>query len=224
MARYQLPNDTQRLSIIGATGSGKTQAGLWHLSERNFDVKPWVVYDFKHESLIADIEEMAFTSSLQSLPPVRPGIYVVHALPDEEDAISEHMRRIWEQGNTGVYVDEGYMVGNNNKGFRLLLTQGRSLHVPMIVLSQRPVWMDRFVFTESEFIQVFRLQSIQDVKKVGEYVPGYERELERHPLKKYHSYYYEGPENRLIRLGPVPDRDAILDRFEFKLRGLKKVV
>ena len=219
-----LPDDTQRLSVIGATGSGKTQAGLWHLSERNIDTKPWVVYDFKNESLIADIETMAFTSSLSSPPPDRPGIYVVHALPDEEDAISEHMRRIWERGNIGVYVDEGYMVGNNNKGFRLLLTQGRSLHVPMIILSQRPVWMDRFVFTESEFIQVFRLQSIMDVKKVGEYVPGYQEELERHPLKKYHSYNYNGPENRLMRLGPVPDREAILDKFESKLWRLKKVV
>ena len=219
-----LPDDTQRLSIIGATGSGKTQAGLWHLSERNFNIKPWVVYDFKHESLIAEIEEMAFTSSLESPPPDRPGIYVVHALPDEEDAISEHMRRIWEHTDIGVYVDEGYMVGNNNKGFRLLLTQGRSLHIPIIVLSQRPVWMDRFVFTESEFIQVFRLNSIQDVKKVGEYVPGYEAALAKHPLKKYHSYYYNGPENRLMRLGPVPDREAILDKFHSKLRGLKKVV
>lgn len=218
------PDDTQRLSIIGATGSGKTQAGIWHLSERDFDRKPWVIYDFKNESLIAEIEAMAFTSSLSSPPPNRPGIYVVHALPDEEDAISEHMRSIWAAGNIGVYVDEGYMVGNNNKGFRLLLTQGRSLHIPMITLSQRPVWMDRFVFTESEFIQVFRLQSIQDVKKVGEYVPGYEKALEKHPLKKFHSYYYNGVDNKLMRLGPVPDRDAILDTFEYKLRGLRKVV
>lgn len=219
-----IPDDTQRLSVIGATGSGKTQAGLWHLSERNFDTKPWVIYDFKNESLIAEIEEMAFTTSLSSPPPDRPGIYVCHALPDEEEAISEHMRRIWEHTNIGVYVDEGYMVGNNNKGFRLLLTQGRSLHIPMITLSQRPVWMDRFVFTESEFIQVFRLQSIQDVKKVGEYVPGYEKALAAHPLKKYHSYYYNGVDNKLMRLGPVPDRDAILDMFESKLRRLKKVV
>ena len=220
----QVPDDTQRLAIIGATGSGKTQAGLWHLSIRNYDVKPWVIYDFKNESLIAEIESMAFTSSLSSPPPSRPGIYVVHALPDEEDAISDHMRRVWEQTNIGVYIDEGYMVGNNNKGFRLLLTQGRSLHIPMITLSQRPVWMDRFVFTESEFIQVFRLQSIQDVKKVGEYVPGYERALAAHPLKKYHSYYYNGTENRLTRLGPVPDREAILDTFYHKLSRLKKVV
>jgi len=216
----RLPDDTQRLSVIGATGSGKTQAGLWHLSLRNYDRKPWIIYDFKGDDMIMEIKDMAFTSSLDAPIPDRPGIYVVHALPDEEDIISEHMKRIWAAENTGVYIDEGYMVGNNNNGFRLCLTQGRSKHIPMITLSQRPVWMDRFVFTESEYFQVFRLQNSNDIKKVEEYVP---HDLSKR-LPRYHSYYYEAPENRLITLRPVPDREVILDTFFSKLRGLKKVV
>lgn len=214
------PDDTQRLSVIGATGSGKTQAGLWHLSERNFDRKPWIVYDFKRDNLILEIEEMAFPSSLDSPIPERPGIYVIHALPGQEGEMSAHMRKVWEATDVGVYVDEGYMVGNNNDGFRLLLTQGRSLHIPMITLSQRPVWMDRFVFTESEFFQVFRLQNSGDVKKVEEYVPYNLSER----LPPYHSYYYDAPANKLVVLRPVPDREAILDTFHSKLRNLKRMV
>ena len=215
-----LPDDTQRLSVIGATGSGKTQAGLWHLSLRNYDSKPWIVYDFKNDGLIGEIEEMAFHSNLGSPVPERPGVYIIHALPGEEDAISEHMKRVWAAENVGVYIDEGYMIGNNNEGFRLILTQGRSKHIPMITLSQRPVWMDRFVFTESEFFQVFRLQNSGDVKKVEEYVP---YDLSER-LPRYHSYYYEAPENHLVKLRPVPDRDAILDTFYTKLRKLKKMI
>ena len=44
------------------------------------------------------------------------------------------MWEIWKRGGIGVYVDEGYMVGNNNPAFRAILTQGRSKEIPAIVL------------------------------------------------------------------------------------------
>lgn len=218
----KLPNDSERLSIIGPTGSGKTVAAVWHLSMRNFDAKPWIVYNFKDDSNIDGIPH-ARHIGIEEIP-IRPGVYVVHPKPHETDEVENHMWEVWARQNMGVYVDEGYMVGNSNPAFRALLTQGRSRQIPIIVLSQRPVWMDRFVFSESEFFQVFNIRHKQDRKNVEEFVP--------HNLGKflppYHSYYYEvGANNgqgKLTVLKPVPPIDKLHAIFDQKLKRVRKVI
>lgn len=213
------PDDTQRLVIVGTTGSGKTHAALWHLCRRNYDVKPWIVYDFKGDDFIQSIPG-TFALDVHASPPEHPGIYIVNPIPDEDDeAVSDQMTEIWKATDIGVFVDEGYMIARSNKGFRRLLVQGRSKHIPMIVCSQRPVWMDRFVFTESEFKQVFRLQSSDDMKKMQDEIP---HKMER--LEKRWSWYYNGPDDDLRRLRPVPDQDAIRRIFDMKLSRLRKVI
>lgn len=214
----RLPDDTKRHAIVGATGSGKTQAALWHLSLRNFQEKPWVIYNFKKDEAIDTIPFARHIGTDQI--PVRPGVYVVHPLPHESENVESQMWAIWERGNTGVYVDEGYMVGRDNRAFRALLTQGRSKHIPMIVLSQRPVWMDRFVFSESEFYQIFRLQHRKDRKLVEEFVPA---NLEKR-LPEFHSYYYDVGANDVTVLKPVPEIEKIHATFEQRLKHLKKMV
>ena len=218
MPIFRHPDDTQRHSIVGRTGSGKTQAALWHLSHRNFHTMPWVVYDFKGDASINSIEGSRDIDLLEV--PTRPGVYIAHPLPHEEKEVQQHLWAIWQRGNTGVYVDEGYMMGNRNKAFRALLTQGRSKRIPMIVLSQRPVWMDRFVFSESEFFSIFHLQHRDDRKAVEGFVPA---DLEQR-LPKYHSYYYDVGEDQIGKMGPVPQIDVILGTFERRLRKQKKVV
>jgi hypothetical protein len=214
-----MPGDTDRLSIIGATGSGKTHAGMWHLSQRNYDMKPWIVYDFKLEEFISEIEgtyQLGVTDPI----PDRPGIYIVQPNADEDELVERQMWAIWQHENVGVFIDEGYMLGNNNRGFRMLLTQGRSKHVPMIVLCQRPVWIDRFVFSESQFFQVFHLNSAKDIQTVQQYVP---RDLSEGLPNRY-SYYYDVRARNLVRLESMPDKDAILDTFDTKLQKLRKVI
>ena len=130
------------------------------------------------------------------------------------------MTRIWAMEDTGVFIDEGFMIGQQNMGFRSLLTQGRSKHIPMIVLTQRPVWIDRYVLSESDYFQVFRLQHRKDVATVEQSVP---HDLSER-LQRYHSYYYDVGSDNIYILGPTPDRTAILDTFNAKLRNLKKVV
>lgn len=214
------PGDQDRLCIVGMTGSGKTHAALWHLSRRNYDEKPWIVYDFKVDEFINSIPG-TFELAVNAPPPEHPGLYIVHPIPeDDDDAVMDQMTAIWKAEDIGVYVDEGYMISSKNKGFRKLLTQGRSKHIPMIVLSQRPVWMDKFVFTESEFKQVFRLQNSDDIGKMEQYIP---YDLSR-TLPQRHSYYYDTIDNVLKVMKPVPDQAAIRATFERRLRGLKQVV
>lgn len=214
----RFPGDKDRHAIIGTTGSGKTQAALWHLSGRDFHVMPWVIYNYKGEESI-DAIQGARHIDLDEMPET-PGIYIAHPLPHQTEEVERHMWRIWEQGKIGVYIDEGYMVGRTNPAFRALLTQGRSKYIPMIVLSQRPVWMDTFVFTESQFFQVFRLQHIKDIKRVEEFVPA---NLERR-LPEFHSYYYDVGTNKMVIMRPVPPIETILATFRRRLMRQKKVV
>lgn len=214
-----LPGDKDRSFIVGRTGSGKTHAACWQLSLRNYDVKPWIIYNFKTDELIDSIPGAQILDLEQPLPQ-QPGIYIVHPGPDEEEWIEAHMKSIWARRNIGVYVDEGYMVGKNNAGFRLLLTQGRSRRVPMIILSQRPVWMDRFVLSEADYIQVFHLTHKMDVAKMEEVVPGDLSER----LPEYQSYYYEVKADQLSVMPKLPDIDIIMANFDRKLRRLKQVV
>jgi len=221
-----LPNDQQRIIVLGATGSGKTVAGAWHLSQRNFTAMPWIVYDWKYDELLNDPEGIREISVSDPVP-IEPGIYIVHPQPDEHDEVEAQMWDIWHKGHTGVFVDEGLMVDRGNKAFRSLLTQGRSKTIPMIILSQRPVWLDKFTFTESEFVQVFRLQSGDDVKIVQGYIGDPKRNPERNiseRLPEFCSYYYDVKADSLLKLSPVPDQDAIAATFEAKLRAMPKTI
>ena len=224
------PDDTQRLVIVGTTGSGKTHAALWHLSKRNFDTKPWVVYDWKRDDFINSLPN-TFELAVDAPAPQHPGLYVVHPTNKrDDDAVEAQMGEIWEAEDIGVFVDEAYMISPKNESFGNLLTQGRSKHIPMIVCTQRPVWVDKFVFTESEFKQIFRLQSQDDMKKLEEYIPRASLEYvnDRYPLvgkeRKHWSHYYDAGEDDLRPMAPVPDQAAIRSVYTAKLSKLRKVI
>lgn len=194
---------------------------MWNLSRRDYTERPWIIYNFKGEEDIDNIP-YAHPTSVNSIPKV-PGIFVVKPLPHETEEVEAQMWEIWKRGDMGVYVDEGYMIGSNNRAYRALLTQGRSKRIPMMNLSQRPVFMDKFVFTESEFWNIFELGSDQDEKKIKEYI---RQDINTETLPEFHSYYYDKKLKRLTIMEPVPDLPEIYDTFEKRLEKLrtKKVV
>lgn len=218
-SRVIWPGDTERISIVGTTGSGKTHAAMYQLSTRDYDRKPWVIFDFKGDPLLNEVEG-AQHISLDWIPRHHAGIYIVHPSPGDEIEVEDLLWRIWAHENIGIYIDEGVMIGNHNNAYRSCLTQGRSKHIPMIVLCQRPVWIDPFTFSESEFFQVFDLGYRKDRLKVEEFVPF---DLSAQLPERY-SYYYMRKQRQLLVLSAMPDRNAILDTFDMKLRKLTKVV
>ena len=209
----QFPTDTQRIVLVGATGTGKTNAAMWHLSRRDFNLMPWVIYDFKQDDAINRIEGLRHIEPDDDAP-TDPGLYAVHPHPTED--VEPQLWDIWENEYTGVYIDEGLMMGNNNAAFRALLTQGRSKHIPMIICSQRPVWLDRFVYSESDYFQVFRLQHRKDLQAVQEFIP---YSIEKR-LPEFHSYYYDVARNKMIVMRPTPDPDAVLDTLSLRTEDL----
>ncbi|MDR3562361.1 MAG: hypothetical protein P4N59_13150 [Negativicutes bacterium] len=214
-----MPDTTHRVAIIGRTGSGKTQAGAWFLSQQVGKNYPWIIIDYKRDKLLNDIraKELAPNASI----PTKPDLYIVHPLPNTDDeAVENLLWRIWERGGIGVYVDEGYMIGENNPAFRALLTQGRSKNIPMIVLSQRPVRMDRFVFSEADFYLVFTLNDRKDQQRVQEFLHR-DIDLREGQLPKYHAYYHDVSEDERAVLKPVPSATEIKALFRSKV-GYKK--
>jgi len=210
----RLPNNSQRIAVIGRTGSGKTQAAVWQLSRRNFLSMPWVVFNFKGDELI---DSIPFADHVEvGHIPKRAGIYIVHPLPGQLAEMQSYLWALWGRENVGLFCDEGYMMGDD-EAFLACLTQGRSRRIPMIVLTQRPAWISRFVFTESQFYQVFSLTDRRDWKTVSQFIPDDGR-METTVLPEFHSWYYDVGKNKLFVLAPVPSEDEILGsirkRFE----------
>ncbi len=218
--QFRLPQNKDRIINVGRTGTGKTVAGLWHLSNFEFDSRPWVIIDFKNDEHIQDIENLQ-ESDFSYIPTKKDdGIFVVHPTPDDcvgkGSAMSEYFTKLWERENIGIFIDEAYVIGPNNTGMNLCLTQGRSKRIPMILNTQRPVWVSRFGFSEASFIQAFHLNDDRDKDTVSGFTPIAPDDFET--LKEHQSFYYDVAKHNLVRLNPVPDMDAILEVFDGKLR------
>lgn len=204
---FTLPNDKQKSVIVGKTGSGKTVAGIWQLSKRSWDRMPWVILDTKRDELINAIPGTEEISIYDSIP-TKPGLYIAHPLPDELEAMENFQWKLWEKEHVGIFIDEGYMIGKS-KAFNALLTQGRSKIIPMIILSQRPVWISRFVMSETDFVQAFWLNDERDRDTVGGFLPA---DMHRR-LPPYHSVWYDVGADKVTILGPTPNSKAILESF-----------
>lgn len=219
--KIRLPGASDRITIVGRTGSGKTMAALWHLSHANFHRQPWIVIDPKIEETINSIDGAIQYDMESSQLPKRPGIYIVHPRPTEDGLkqLNEFLLSIWEHENIGVYCDEGYLYADGD-GFVSCLTQGRSKHIPMIICSQRPVMISRFCFSEANFFQVFSLNDKRDRAVVKGFVP-LEKNFEQ---KEFFSWYYDVSKNRLFQMAPVPPANELVGRIEDRLEVVKPSV
>lgn len=206
--KFRLPNDTQRVTVIGKTGSGKTQGSAWLLSQRNFDAQPWIVFDYKRDGLLNSLPG-ATHLRIGDPPPKKNGLYLVHPNPGDNEKVEAFLWKVWERGRTGLYIDESYMLDKRSEAFQAILTQGRSKHIPVIAATQRPVEVSRFLLSEADFIQLYQLTDTRDIKTVKQFMP---LPIEK-PLPPYHSYWYDNAHNFRATLHPVPSADGIRTLF-----------
>jgi hypothetical protein len=212
----RLPGPKDRLAVIGTTGSGKTVAALWHLSRADMSARPWIAFDFKDDENIAQIEHAEHVGLDFRPGPKSKGLYVVHPMRGDDEAVNSLMLAILKRGNVGVYLDEPDI--NKTEGFEDVLRKGRSHYVPVIALTQRPVDCNRYMLSEAGFYQLFDLADEKDWARVRNFVPlkklGYENEP---TLKKYHSLYFDRDKKRITPFMPVPEVDTILENIDEKL-------
>lgn len=242
------PEDTHRTMILGRTGTGKSQFGLHLLSEQNWDHMPWVMIDYKGEDLIADIlaqngwrkvrkgkkvmlvrgmdspiRELEFGDKI----PRKAGLYYMNPRPIvDDDAVEAWLLRAHKQGNIGLFIDEGYAMPRfgSGPGFTMILTQGRSLHIPVICLYQRPVWMSRFAIAQADFISVFKQGDERDEKVTKNFckpavLPNGNKlgPMDLDKLPDYYSLWHDVGRGETAILKPAPDRRIILQTFKDRL-------
>lgn len=216
MQKPRLPGASDRIAVIGATGSGKTVAALWHLSRRDLKARPWIVFDFKDDENISLIENAEHVG-LDFRPNEKSrGLYIVHPMRTDDEAVNALMLDLLARGNVGVYVDEPDM--NRATGFEDVLRKGRSHRVPVISLTQRPVDCNRYMLSEANFYQVFDLADRRDWITVGQFIPPISDALPRLPsLAKHHSIYYDRGTKTLTPFKPVPKVEEIIFRIDEQL-------
>lgn len=216
---FVIPGPDKRLTIVGRTGSGKTQGGAFILANENYDQMPWVILDFKREALFSElgdyVRELDVTNEKTWVGINQPGLFIVRPMIDQEEEVEAFLWYIWDHENCGVFVDEGYMIGKS-RAYIALLTQGRSKRTPVITLTQRPVFVTQFAYSEADYLMIFKLQRPEDRKRVQDYV---DKPLTKR-LPEHESYWYDVNQDRLVILRPVPRREVIISTFRNRLAAL----
>jgi len=230
----RLPGATNRTVIIGQNGSGKSTFGCWLLSQMNWHVQPWIILDYKYDELLAEIPGVVELGINEKLPS-RPGLYIARPYGDRRDQknmlrkgsieqeqidsdVEHFMMRVWVKERTGLFLDEGYLVPDR-QAFKMLLVTGRSKRIPMIVNTQRPTWVPRHVFSESNFFVVFRLNDNRDQKIVEHFIP---IKMSR-PLPEFHSYFYDSGRHDVVVLKPVPMAEEILELYDARMMPARRM-
>lgn len=217
-ANFETPREDEHMMIVGRNGTGKTQAGLYWLSKRSLQSKPWYVLDYKREELLNSIPRVRYIDFKET--PSQPGLYVLQSGPDPDlqDATELWMRRVWQKmidgEPSGVFVDEGYMLPPRSASFSALLTQGRSKRNPVMTLSQRPVRVDRTAITEATHLVAFDLNDRRDHKSLEESAP---TGLMQISVPPYHARWYNVKRNKTWIMKPVPEADEIMEAINDQL-------
>lgn len=194
----------ERGVIIGQTGSGKTRGAMYMLQMS--EQWPIVVFDTKGEPAFQSLKLYEDESSetyetgesfirqfhKKSQPDytiVRPSAEEMEFPLEGLDSILKSMMKI--KRSCLIYIDEAYQFHHNGRagaGLLGVLTRGRSAGISLLLSTQRPAWISRFCFSESQRFYIFRLIHQKDKDIVGGYIPGAEK-LEFSNKKKFNWYY-----------------------------------
>ncbi len=204
---FRLPGGDNRTIVIGATGTGKTTFALWLLSRQRFDVRPWIIIDFKDEPLLDEIGFPPLRELKIGQMPGKVGLYVVYANPGQEEEIEAWLWKLWHKRNIGLFIDEATLLPQKD-AMKAILRQGRSRLLPVIACTQRPVEIDREFFTEASFVALFRLDDERDYKVVRGFSGIQHVELPRHWCQ-----WRDKDEKRTLILRPSPPKATIVQRF-----------
>lgn len=206
--KFRLPGGDDRTTVIGATGSGKTTCGVWLFAQQRFDVRPWIIIDFKREQIFDTIGFPPIQPLHWSLPrKTAKGIYLIQPVPGDDEKVEAFLWQIWQRGNIGLFVDEASLMPSGSDAFRAVLQQGRSKRIPVIACTQRPVSVARPLFSEASFFCVYRMNDKRDYKTIEGFVPA---NLDR-PLPRHWWRWYDVAEDVLLKMKPVPPPHTVAD-------------
>lgn len=211
-----IPGVEDRTIVVGRTGSGKTFGGLWLLTMQDFNMMPWVIIDFKRDQNIGNIPWVQQISVNEM--PAEPGLYLMRPTINQMEEVEAWLYAAWERENIGIFIDEGVMLAKS-AALDTILIQGRSKHVPVILLTQRPVGISRFAFSESGYMMIFPTHDRREQKIISEFSPLFQdKDSDDANLPRFHSHYYDVVNRTTDKLGPVPNMERMMKTFDKKLR------
>lgn len=220
----RLPGNNDRTVVVGRTGTGKTVAGAWLLSLKDFNGNiPWYVFNTKGDELLNEIQRITGQKNARFDDAIaKSGIHFLRPLPHEmqSDMCERFLWNVHKRGRVGLFFDEGYMLDKFSKALQAIYTQGRSLRIPTITLSQKPKYLTPFTWSEADYFMVFHLNDANDRKRVEEFMPA---DLDRR-LPPRHSLWYDVGRHTVTEFRPVPAPDRILETFDAKLRVKHRAV
>lgn len=189
---------------------------LWLLLHQPFHLQPYVIFDYKREEQIAKIDR-ARQIGLNEVPRY-PGLYVIRPMPDiDDDNVLRWLRAAWAKRNIGIGLDEAMMLPQHGGALKAIYTQGRSLKIPVIALSQRPVDLDRTVFSEAEHLSVFSLNDGRDHKTIHQQVSSRFNTDLVEELPRFHSLWYRRADKKTFHLSPIPNWETFPMRINARL-------
>ena len=221
MPDFILPNDRERVFIMGRTGSGKSVFAVWLLSHANIDEMPWVILDYKQDAYLRSIPYHK-TLELGHVPR-EPGIHIVNVdFKTDDEIVDDYLFSILKRGKCGLFCDEGTNIPQREpryRGLKAIFAQGRSKRVPAILATQRPAWINQSVVSESDYYAAFHLQKADDRQRAREFMP----EHVENRLDDYHSHWYDVKKDAYFHLGPVDEAETF-ERLSVRLKPKVRLI
>lgn len=195
-----------RIAVFGRSGSGKTYFTRYAIL-RSSNMR-WIVLDTKHDPEFDDwspedglvtMDKLARLWRERAIVVVRPRPH--QCVPVILDAYLGDLHEGFER--IGVSIDETYQVAFGSRagpGLTGLITRGRVRKQSVILGSQRPSWVPRFVFTEANGYVIMNLTLLVDRKATYE-MTGKDRVLSR--VEPRHWLYYDIGDDKLTAYKPV---------------------
>ena len=168
----------------------------------------WVVIDSKHDKGFDELtghEGLIDPAKLSRYWREGVGIFVVRPKPREYGDMDAYLEELHESyDNFGVCVDEVYQVSGSTTragpGLTGLVTRGRARKQAVILGSQRPAWVPRFVYSEANGIVVMSLTMKQDRERILEMTA---QRIVMEPLESRHWLYCDIAAQTVTRYAPV---------------------
>jgi len=160
--------ETERVLIAGTTGSGKSELEKALLTNRH----NVVVHDPKAEF---ELDKARYVTNPHNLGDLRVGdprpiIYQPEPHYNNYETNDMFFRWVYYRKNTTLAIDEltaAFRLGAPNTWLTACIVQGRSRHISMFALTQRPSKIPIEILSESTHRFMFEMEWMDDVKRMS---------------------------------------------------------
>lgn len=201
---------SERFFVAGQNGSGKSV-----LASAVANAWPRVlVYDPKDDPE-AELPNMAICYGVRAALRALPGRVLYRPTAAEMRSVGvyfdELVEVVYQRGAHGIVIHELGDLGATDRELGPYLSaatrQGRSRRIPIVGVTQRPVWVARLFKTEAVHFAAFHLVDVDDRRDMARLMgPG----VLDHPVARDFSFWYRAPDLRLRHIAPLPRSAARL--------------